>query len=228
MKTLLPKAKWYEIVLCVSFVNIPAAAKAFKDTRLSVGAQNLQYAPEGAYPGEVSASMLKDAGTKYVIVGHSERRAQFGETDLIVNKKARAAVDAGLYPIICVGETEEQRELGLTAELVSLQVRAALAGFSADKLCRAVIAYEPVWATGTGNPATSAQAGEICNEIRATIRHLYGARIARSVTILYGGSMNPENAYELLSQPDIDGGLVGNASLSASDFTAIINAANQE
>lgn len=228
MKSLLPRAKWCEVVLCVPFVNIPTAVKALKDARIAVGAQNLHFAAEGAFTGEVSAAMLKDAGAKYVLVGHSERRIQFGETDLIVNRKVRAAIEAGLFPILCVGETAEQRELGITEELISLQVRTALAGIPADKLRRAVIAYEPVWAIGTGNTATSEQAGEICNSIRATIRHLYGARIARSVPILYGGSMNPENAYGLFSQPDIDGGLVGSSSLDEADFTAIINASNQE
>ena len=172
--------------------------------------------------------MLKDLGVKYVIIGHSERRQYFGETDITVNKKVHAALEAGLHPIICVGESLEQRELGVTMDLISLQVKSALAGVGADKLRKCIIAYEPVWAIGTGKTATPEQAAEVCAFIRATIRHIYGARIARSITIQYGGSMNPENAAELLSQPDIDGGLIGGASLKPAQFVDIINAANQE
>lgn len=228
LKPLLPRAKWCEIVLCVPYINIPTACKAFKDTRISIGAQNLHSAPGGAYTGEISGTMLKDAGVKYVIVGHSERRLQCGETDTVVNQKVRAAIGAGLYPIVCIGETGEQRKLGLTEEVVALQLKSALAGVPADKLRHVVIAYEPVWAIGTGKTATSAQAGEIGTEIRSIIRRLYGARIARSVTIQYGGSMNAGNAAELLAQPDVDGGLLGSASLTPSEFVAVINAANQE
>ena len=209
LKALLPKAKWCDIVVCVPSVNIAAALKGFKDARVSVGAQNVFYEKSGAYTGEVSADMLKDLGVKYVIIGHSERRQYFGETDFTVNRKVLAALEAGLHPIICVGETLEQRELGITMELIALQVKSALAGVPAEKLRKCVIAYEPVWAIGTA------------------VRHLYGARIARSITIQYGGSMKPSNAAELLSQPDIDGGLIGGAALNAADFIAIINAANQ-
>ena len=228
LKAILPKAKWCDVLVCVPSVNIPAAIRAFKDMRVSVGAENLFYEKSGAYTGEVSAEMLKDLGVKYVIIGHSERRQFFGETDITVNKKVHAALEVGLHPIICVGESLEQRELGVTMDLISLQVKSALAGVSAEKLRKCVIAYEPVWAIGTGKTATPEQAGEVCTFIRATIRHIYGARIARSITIQYGGSMNPGNAAALLSQPDIDGGLIGGAALKPDQFVEIINAANQE
>ena len=228
LKTILPKAKWCDVLVCVPSVNIAAAMRAFKDMRVSVGAENIFYEKSGAYTGEISAEMLKDLGVKYVIIGHSERRQYFGETDITVNKKVHAALEAGLHPIICVGESLEQRELGVTMDLISLQVKSALAGVGADKLRKCIIAYEPVWAIGTGKTATPEQAAEVCAFIRATIRHIYGARIARSITIQYGGSMNPENAAELLSQPDIDGGLIGGASLKPAQFVDIINAANQE
>ena len=228
LKRLLPRTKWCDIVVCVPAVNIPAALKAFKDLRVSVGAQNVFYEKSGAYTGEVSADMLKDLGVKYVIVGHSERRQMFGETDLSVTKKVIAALEADLHPIICVGETLDQRELGVTMELIALQVKSALAGVPAEKARRCVIAYEPVWAIGTGKTATAQQAAEVCTFIRTTIRHLYGARIARSVTVQYGGSMKPSNAAELLAQPDIDGGLIGGAALDPAQFVDIINAANQD
>ena len=227
LKRLLPRTKWCDIVVCVPSVNIPAAMKAFKDLRVSIGAQNVFYEKNGAYTGEVSADMLKDLGVKYVIIGHSERRQMFGETDFSVNKKVIAALEADLHPIICVGETLEQRELGVTMELIALQVKSALAGVPAEKARKCVIAYEPVWAIGTGKTATAQQAAEVCTFIRATIRHLYGARIARSVTVQYGGSMKPANARELLAELDIDGGLIGGASLDAGQFIEIINAANQ-
>ena len=172
--------------------------------------------------------MLKDLGVKYVIIGHSERRQYFGETDSLVNKKVHAALDAGLRPIVCVGESLEQRQAGITEELIVLQVKAALAGVPVEKMRQIVFAYEPIWAIGTGQTATSEQANEVCNLIRATIRKMHGARIARAITIQYGGSMNAGNAYELLAQPDVDGGLIGGASLKVPDFTAIVNAANQE
>ena len=228
LKKIMPRAKWCDTLICVPSCNITTAMKAFKDLRLSVGAENLHYEKSGAYTGEVSASMLKDLGVKYVIVGHSERRQYFCETDQIVNKKVHAALNAGMSPIICVGESLEQREAGITEDLIAMQVKSALFEVSADKLRRCIIAYEPIWAIGTGKTATAEQAGEVCSNIRATIRALYGARVARSVTIQYGGSMNPKNAAELLAQPDIDGGLIGGASLKPEQFVDIINAANQE
>ena len=228
LKPILPRAKWCEVVVCVPFVNIPTAMKAFKDMRVAVGAENLYFEPNGAYTGEVSAEMLKDLGVKYVIIGHSERRQYFGETDITVNKKVHAALEAGLHPIICVGESLEQRDMGVTLELIALQVKSALAGVAAEKGRKCVIAYEPIWAIGTGRTATAEQAAEVCTAIRATIRNLYGARVARSITIQYGGSMNPKNAAELLAQPDVDGGLIGGAALKPDQFVEIINAANQE
>ena len=228
LKRIMPRAKWCDTVICVPACNITAAVKAFKELRISVGAENLYFEEKGAYTGEISAAMLRDLGVKYVIVGHSERRQYFGETDAAVNRKVHAALDAGLSPIICVGESESQREMGVTQDWIALQVKTALYGVPAERLRRCVIAYEPIWAIGTGKTATAQQAGEVCTAIRATIRGLYGARVARSVTIQYGGSMNPKNAQELLAQPDVDGGLIGGASLKPEQFVEIIHAANQE
>lgn len=227
-KAILPKTKWCDIVVCAPTVDLSAAVRAFKDSRIAVGAENVYFEKSGAYTGEISADMLADLGVRYVIVGHSERRALFGETDEIVNKKVLAALEAGLNPIICVGESLAQREMGVTMELIALQVKFALAGVSAEQMRRCVIAYEPIWAIGTGKTATAEQAAEVCTSIRTTVRHLYGARIARSITIQYGGSMKPGNAAELLAQPDIDGGLIGGAALKPADFVEIINAANQD
>ncbi len=228
LKPLLGKPKWCEVVLCVPYVNIPAAVRLFKENRVAIGAENCHFESHGAYTGEVSVEMLKELGVKYVIIGHSERRQYYNETDFTVNKKVHAALEGGLYPIVCVGESLEQRELGVTMDLISYQVKAALAGVPADKMRHVVIAYEPLWAIGTGKTATAEQAGEVCEAIRAVIRKLYGARVARSVTIQYGGSMNAKNAAELLAQPDVDGGLIGGAALKAPDFVEIVNAANQE
>ncbi|MCR5825803.1 MAG: triose-phosphate isomerase [Oscillospiraceae bacterium] len=227
-KALLPKTKWCDVVLCVPFVDLPAAVRGFKDSRVSVGAENLYFEKSGAFTGEVSADMLVDLDVKYVIIGHSERRQYFGETDVTVNKKVHTALEAGLSPIICVGESLEQREMGVTMELIALQVKSALAGVPAEQMRRCVIAYEPIWAIGTGKTATGDQAAEVCSFIRATIRSLYGARIARGVTIQYGGSMNPKNAAELLSHEDIDGGLIGGASLKPDQLMEIVHAANQD
>ena len=228
LKPLIGKPKWCEVVLCVPAVNLQAAVRLFKESRVAIGAETCHYESHGAFTGEVSPEMLKDIGVKYVIIGHSERRQYYNETDFTVNKKVHAALEAGLYPIVCVGESLEQRELGVTMDLISYQVKAALSGVPAEKMRHVVIAYEPIWAIGTGKTATAEQAGEVCTNIRATIRSLYGARVARSVTIQYGGSMNPKNAAELLAQPDIDGGLIGGASLKPEQFVEIINAANQE
>ena len=227
-KALLPKTKWCDIVVCVPAADLSAAVRAFKDSRIAVGAQNVYFEKSGAYTGEVSADMLADLGVRYVIVGHSERRALFGETDEVVNKKVHAALDAGLNPIICVGESLEQREMGVTMELIALQVKSALSGVAAEQMRRCVIAYEPIWAIGTGKTATPEQASEVCTAIRALIRAQYGARVARSVTIQYGGSMKPDNARELLAHEDIDGGLIGGASLEAKSLMEIVHAANQD
>ena len=220
IKAIMPRAKWCDVVVCVPFVNIPTALKAFKDLRISVGAQNLFYEKSGAYTGEVSADMLKDLGVKYVIIGHSERRQYFGETDFTVNKKVLAALEAGLHPIICVGESLEQRELGITMELIALQVKSALAGVPAEKLRKCVIAYEPIWAIGTGKTATAEQAQEIHAYIRTILREKFGAA-ADETPILYGGSCKPSNAPELFAKEDVDGGLIGGAALKAADFLAI-------
>ena len=214
--------------MCVPAADLSAAVRAFKDSRIAVGAQNVYFEKSGAYTGEISADMLVDLGVRYVIVGHSERRALFGETDEIVNKKVHAALNAGLNPIICVGESLAQREMGVTMELIALQVKSALAGVSAEQVRRCVVAYEPIWAIGTGKTATPEQAAEVCGSIRALIRTLYGARVARSVTIQYGGSMKPGNARELLSHEDIDGGLIGGASLEPQALMDIVHAANQD
>lgn len=227
LRQLSGKVRHCEIVVCTPFVMLPQAVKAFKDCRIAVGAQDVSDKESGAFTGEVSANQLRDLGVKYVIIGHSERRAYFGETDALVSAKVNAALNVGLYPIICVGETLAQREQGITEELVSMQVKLALNGIPAEKIRHIIIAYEPVWAIGTGKTATVEEANSICTTIRSVIRGLYGARISRAVTIQYGGSVNPKNAYELFSAPDIDGGLVGGASLNPSDFAAIIDAANQ-
>lgn len=228
LKPLVSQAKWCDIVVCPSFIMIPAVQKAFRDSRVSAGAQNISEKEKGAYTGEVSANQLSDLGVHYVIIGHSERRIYYGETDLTVNTKVHAALSANLRPIICVGESLLQREMGITSELVTLQVKTALSGVPASKMRRVIIAYEPVWAIGTGKTATSEEAAAVAGTIRTVIRNIYGARIARAVTILYGGSMNASNARELLAQPDIDGGLIGSASLSPKELAVIIDAANQE
>ena len=217
-----------EVVICVPFTDLVTAVAKTKGTNIHVGAENVHFEKSGAFTGEISADMLTDLGVEYVVVGHSERRQYFAETDETVNKRAKAALAGGLKPIICVGESLTQREQGVTEELIRMQVKIALNGVTADELKNVVIAYEPIWAIGTGKTATAEQAGEVCSNIRATIRGLYGARVARSVTIQYGGSMNPKNAAELLAQPDIDGGLIGGAALKPEQFVDIINAANQE
>ena len=227
LKPLIAKTKWCDIVLCVPFVDIPSAIKAAKGAKIAIGAENMHYEASGAYTGEISADMLTELGVKYVIIGHSERRQYFAETDATVNKKIHAALNAGLRPIVCVGETLEQRDLGITIEHIRLQVKAALYGVEPVSMKRIVIAYEPIWAIGTGRTATADQAEEVCGAIRDCVREMYGARVARSVTIQYGGSMNAGNAFELLSKPNVDGGLIGGASLKPNDFAAIVNAANQ-
>ena len=227
LKAIMPKAKWCEVLLCVPFVNIPAALKAFKDTRVAIGAENLHFEEKGAYTGEVSAEMLKDLGVKYVIIGHSERRQYWNDNDIIVNKKVHAAIAAGLRPVICVGESLEQRETGITTEWITMQIKAGLQNVGEDNIRKMIIAYEPIWAIGTGKTATPEQAEEVCENIRAVVRKLYGAKVSRAISILYGGSMNEKNAFDLLAQPDIDGGLIGGASLVPEKFVKIIEAANQ-
>ena len=227
LKGLLPKGRWCDIALCVPAVCIPAAVRAMRETRIGIGAENCNPNASGAYTGEISCGMLTDAGCKYVIIGHSERRAM-GETDAEVNAKVLAALDAGLVPIVCCGETLEQREAGITEEWIAMQIKLALAGVGEERIRKVVIAYEPIWAIGTGKTATPEQAAEVCGTIRALIRAKYGARVARSVTIQYGGSMKPNNAAELLAHEDIDGGLIGGASLEPQALMEIVHAANQD
>ena len=226
LKAILPKGRWCDIVLCVPAVCIPAAVRAARDTRVCIGAENCNPNPSGAYTGEIATNMLVDAGCKFVIIGHSERRAM-GETDADVNAKVLAALDAGLTPIMCCGETLEQREAGITDEWIAMQIKLGLANVPEDKIRKVVIAYEPIWAIGTGRTATPEQAQEVCENIRAVVRKLYSSKNARATTILYGGSMNEKNAFELLAKPDIDGGLIGGASLVPEKFVQIIDAANQ-
>ncbi len=228
LKENMPKARNCDVVLCTPALMIPAMVKAGKDCRVAAGGQDVSTHEKGAYTGEISADMLADVGAKYCIVGHSERREYHGESDSLVNEKAKALLAKGIVPIICVGESLEQREKNLTMEYIAYQVCAALSGIDASQIRRCVIAYEPIWAIGTGKTATSEQAEEVCEEIRAVIRRLYGARSARAVSILYGGSMNAKNAAELLAQPDIDGGLIGGASLKPADFATIVAATAQE
>jgi len=226
LKAILPKGRWCDIALCVPAVCIPAAVRAMRETRVGIGAENCNANPSGAYTGEIATDMLVDAGCKYVIIGHSERRAM-GETDADVNAKVLAALEAGLIPIMCCGESLEQREAGITAEHITMQIKLGLQGVSEDKIRKVVIAYEPIWAIGTGKTATPEQAQEVCESIRAVVRKLYSSKNAQAISILYGGSMNEKNAFELLAQPDIDGGLIGGASLVPEKFVQIIEAANQ-
>ena len=222
LRAAMPRQKTCETVICAPSVIISAAMKALKDSRISVGAEDVSEHTFGAYTGEVAAEMLSDLGVKYCIVGHSERRAYHAESDAMVNTKAARLLECGVTPIICVGESLEQREKSLTMEYVAYQVKAALAGFDEKMAKKCVIAYEPIWAIGTGKTATAEQAEEVCCEIRAVVRRMYGARTARAMSILYGGSMNAKNCDELLAQPDIDGGLIGGASLKPQDFARIV------
>lgn len=215
------------VVICVPFTNLETAVELTKGTNIKVGAENVHFEKKGAFTGEISADMLTEIGVEYVIIGHSERRQYFGETDITVNKRTKAALEAGLKTIICVGETLEQREQGITEEIVSLQTKIALKDVKAEEMKNVVIAYEPVWAIGTGKVATSAQAEEVCAVIRQVIAKLYTEELANATTIQYGGSMNPKNAEELLAQPDVDGGLIGGASLKAADFGVLLEAASK-
>ena len=216
-----------DVVACVPFVDLSVALEATAGSNVKVGAENCHWEPSGAYTGEISAPMLAAMQVPYVIIGHSERRTYFGETDVTVNKRVKAALANGLTVILCVGEYLEQREQGVTGEVVAMQTKIDLQGVSAEELKRVIIAYEPVWAIGTGKTATAAQANEVCALIRATIADLYSKAYADALTIQYGGSMNAKNAEELLDQPDVDGGLIGGASLKPEDFAAIVKAASR-
>ncbi len=214
-----------DVVVGVPFVDIAAALEAVKGSKIGVAAQNCHWAASGAFTGEISAEMLKAMGVGYVILGHSERRQYFGETDVTVQKRVRAALDAGLTVILCVGEYLEQREQGVTGEVVAMQTKIALGGVSEEELARIIIAYEPVWAIGTGKTATAEQANEVCALIRGVVAELYNEKAAADITVQYGGSMNAANAAELLAQSDVDGGLIGGASLKPADFATIVAAA---
>jgi len=228
LNPLIPNFKsWCDVVLCTPFVLLPSALESFKGTGVGVGAQNVSQFESGAYTGEVSVAQLSDIGTEYVIIGHSERREYYGETDESVNEKLIATLKSSIVPIVCVGEKLEQREAGVTVDLMALQVKTALQGVSSSDMKNVVIAYEPVWAIGTGKTATPEDAQAVCAAIRGVISGLYGTQVADGVSILYGGSMNDKNAAELLAQPDIDGGLIGGASLKPDSFAVIVNAANQ-
>ncbi len=226
-KAIMPKGRWCDIALCVPSVCIPTAVRAMRETRVGIAAEKCHFEAKGAFTGELATDMLVDAGCKYVITGHSERREMFGETDATVNAKVLAALEAGLIPIMCCGETLEQRQSGVTAEHIAMQIKLGLQNVPEDKIRKVIIAYEPIWAIGTGLTATPEQAQEVCESIRAVVRKLYSSKNARAISILYGGSMNEKNAYELLAQPDIDGGLIGGASLVPEKFVQIIEAANQ-
>ena len=216
-----------DVVACTPFVDLASAQEAAAGTNIQIGAENCHWEKSGAYTGEISAEMLSSMGVNIVIIGHSERRQYFGETDVTVQKRVRAALDAGLTVILCVGETLEQREQGITSELVSMQTKIALGGVSEEELKRIIIAYEPVWAIGTGKTATAQQANEVCHTIRECIASVYSQAAADGITIQYGGSMNAGNAAELLAQPDVDGGLIGGASLKPNDFATIVKAATE-
>ena len=212
-----------EVVVCVPFTDIDTARKAIRGTKIKLGAQNVHWAPKGAFTGEISAEMLKELKVEYVIIGHSERRQYFGETDASVNARVKAAVGAGLKAIICVGETLEEREAGKTNEVVTRQINGAFEGLEKIALKSIVVAYEPVWAIGTGKTATAQDANDTIAVIRKALRKLYGRTAANAMRIQYGGSMNPKNASELMAMPEIDGGLIGGASLKAEDFAKVVN-----
>ena len=226
LKPLVAGAKC-DVVICVPYTNLETALSLTENTNIKVGAENCHWAESGAFTGEISAPMLSEMGVEYVIIGHSERRQYFGETDITVNKRVRAALNAGLKVILCVGELLEQREQGITEEIVSMQTKIDLAGVTAEEHKNIIIAYEPVWAIGTGKTATSDQADEVNGYIRSVVAKLYGESAAEALTIQYGGSMNAKNADELLSKVHVDGGLIGGASLKAPDFAAIVSAASK-
>ena len=216
------KSDTVDVVYCVPAIDIVPVVEAVKGTNVKVGAENMYFEEKGAYTGEISAEMLKDAGVEYVIIGHSERRDYFKEDDELLNKKVKKAIEAGLTPILCCGESLEQREMGITLDWIRMQIKSDLAGVAASDVANLVIAYEPIWAIGTGKTATSDQAQEVCGAIRACIKEMYDDATAEAVRIQYGGSVNAGNAAELFAKPDIDGGLVGGASLKP-EFGQIVN-----
>jgi triosephosphate isomerase len=219
------EAAGVESVICAPFTALPALAEAVKGTTLKIGAQNMHFEDSGAYTGEVSGNMLTDLGVDYVIIGHSERRAYFAETDETVNKKVHAALRHDLIPIVCVGEKLEEREAGKTKEIVRVQTEAAFRGLSAEEAAKLVVAYEPIWAIGTGKSSTAEDANEVIGYIRSVIREQFGAETADQVRIQYGGSVKPDNIREFMSQPEIDGALVGGASLEPASYIALVEGA---
>ena len=226
VKDLIPLVKdaKCDVVICTPYTDLAAAVEATAGTNIKVGAENVHWAEKGAFTGEISAKMLTELGVEYVIIGHSERRQYFGETDETVNMRVKAALAAGLKPIICVGELLEERESGKTAEVATRQTKAAFKDIDKDELDNIVIAYEPVWAIGTGKTATAQDANDTIKVIRDTMAELYCPKCAEErVRIQYGGSMNPKNASELMAMPEIDGGLIGGASLKAEDFSKVVN-----
>ena len=216
-----------EVIACVPFVDLTAALEATEGTNIKIGAENCHWEESGAFTGEISPKMLAEMGVPYVVLGHSERRQYFGETDETVNKRTKAALKAGLKPIVCVGELLWERECDITEEVIARQIKLDLFDVSAEDVKKTIIAYEPVWAIGTGKTATADQAQEVCVFIRATLAKLYGQDVADAVTIQYGGSMNAGNCEELLAKPDVDGGLIGGASLVAEKFQPIVAAASK-
>lgn len=216
-----------EVIACVPYVDLCTAIEAAKGTNIKIGAENCHWAESGAFTGEISTGMLTELGVEYVVLGHSERRQYFGETDETVNKRTKAALAAGLKPIVCVGELLWERECDITEEVIARQIKLDLFDVSAEDVKKTIIAYEPVWAIGTGETATAEQAEEVCAFIRATLAKLYGQEVANAVTIQYGGSMNDGNCDELLSKENVDGGLIGGASLVAEKFAAIVKAASK-
>ncbi len=211
-----------DVVFCVPAIDIIPVGNVIKGTNIALGAENMYFEESGAYTGEISPAMLVDAGVKYVILGHSERRQYFAETDETVNKKVKKALEHGLTPIMCCGETLEQREQGITIDFVRMQIKCGLNGLTADEAVKVVIAYEPIWAIGTGKTATSEEAEEVCCAIRGVIREMYGDEAAENIRIQYGGRVNGKNAAKLFAMKDIDGGLVGGASLKE-EFKDIVN-----
>jgi triosephosphate isomerase len=214
-----------EAVVCAPYIHLPAVTQAIKGTSIQVGAQNLHWEEQGAYTGEVSGPMLQDIGVNYVIIGHSERRAYFAETDEIVNKKVKAAFQSGLKPIVCVGESLEQREAGSTAKVVKMQTVEALQGLTDTQVAATVIAYEPIWAIGTGKSSTAEDANEVIGGIRRVVAETFSPSAADKVRIQYGGSVKPDNIIEFMQQPDIDGALVGGASLEPQSFIGLLEGA---
>ncbi|MEK3718966.1 MULTISPECIES: triose-phosphate isomerase [unclassified Paenibacillus] len=212
-------------VICAPYISLPALVEAVKGTTLKIGAQNLHWEDNGAYTGEISGVMLKDLGVDYVIIGHSERRAYFAETDETVNKKVHAAFKHGLTPIVCVGEKLEEREAGDTKSVCKVQTEAAFAGISAEQAAQVVVAYEPIWAIGTGKSSTAADANEVISYIRELVAGLYSQSVADAVRIQYGGSVKPNNIGEYMQEADIDGALVGGASLEPASYTQLVQGA---